>query len=145
MAESAQAESPPEELSQDIDAALRTGLVEGCLCCRVTARGWASFLGETLEIFQQVWSLTQFYCVDFSQSRSGVWKSAVSNNQGLFLDTFPPYQLISSWRFSRFFFGIWLEFFQDFARVLSFFTKNTPSLFWQQYLFNGIYELYDEL
>ena len=64
MAESAQAESP-EELSQDVDAALRTGLEEGCLCGRVTARGWASFLEETLEIFQQVWPLTQFFSVSF--------------------------------------------------------------------------------
>ena len=53
MAEPAQAESP-EELSQDIDAALRTGLAEGCLCGQVTARGWASFLEETLEIFQVI-------------------------------------------------------------------------------------------
>ena len=55
--------------------------------------------------------------------------------QGLFLDTFPPYQLNSSWRFPSFF-GIWLEFFQDFARVLSFFTKNTLSFFG-----NGIYSM----
>ena len=48
--------------------------------------------------------------------------------QGLFLDTFPPNQLNSSWRFSSFF-GIWPEFFQDFARVLSFFTKYTLSFF----------------
>ena len=50
------------------------------------------------------------------------------SRQGLFLDTFPPNQLNSSWRFSSFF-GIWPEFFQDFARVLSFFTKYTLSFF----------------
>ena len=40
--------------------------------------------------------------------------------QGLFLDTFPPNQLNSSWRFSSFL-GFWPEFFQDIARVLSFY------------------------
>ena len=49
MAESAQAEEHPQE---DIDAALRSGLAEGCLCGRVTARGWASFLAETLQMFR---------------------------------------------------------------------------------------------
>ena len=48
--------------------------------------------------------------------------------QGLFLDTFPPNQLNSSWRFSSFF-GIWPEFFQDFARVLSFFHQKYPEFF----------------
>ena len=59
----------------------------------------------------------------------------VGPTQGLFLDTFPPYQLNLSWRFSSFF-GIWPEFFQDFARGLSSFTKNTLSFFG-----NGIYSL----
>ena len=90
--------------------------------------------------------LSLLACVYLFLFPCGATKCSSRVNQGFFLDTFPPNQLNSSWRFLSFFylglsfFKILLEFFQDFARVFSFFTKNALSFLATTLIQQNFYE-----